>query len=146
MTSACPRVQGFMSRNATVCSSSSTIGAGTSPARIEQNRQSSAMDAVAYRAALGLLSETELRERVTRLAAIERGSASPGEREAAELIAAELRESGARVRLEEEPAHGTYWWPVGLLTGAAAAAAVWGRRAGAAVGLFAAAAVADDIT
>src|SRR5439155_622325 len=96
---------------------------------------SSAMDAVAYRAALGLLSETELRERVTRLAAIERGSASPGEREAAELIAAELRESGARVRLEEEPAHGTYWWPVGLLTGAAAAAGPLLAAAGALAGL-----------
>jgi len=104
------------------------------------------MDAVAYRAALGLLSETGLRERVTTLAAIERGSASPGEREAAELIATELRELGLRTRLEEERAHGTYWWPIGLATGAAAAAALWGRRAGAAVGLLAAAAVADDVT
>jgi hypothetical protein len=104
------------------------------------------MGGVAYRASLGLLSESELRERVTRLAAIERGSASPGEREAAELIAADLTEAGARARLEEEPAHGTYWWPVGLLTAAAALAALWGRRAGAAVGLVAAAAVTDDIT
>ncbi len=43
----------------------------------------------------------------------------PGRREAAELIAAELRGAGARVRVEEERAHGTYWWPVGILTAAA---------------------------
>src|SRR4051794_33564263 len=39
-TSAWPRVAGFMSMNATVCSSESTICAGTSPATIPQKRQS----------------------------------------------------------------------------------------------------------
>ena len=66
--------------------------------------------------ALALLDQTQLRERVERLAAIERGSASSGEARAAELIAAELREAGADVTVEHERAHGTYWWPVGLLT------------------------------
>lgn len=96
---------------------------------------------------MGLLSETELRERVERLAAIERASASAGEARAAELIAEELREAGARVRLEAEDAHGGYWWPVGILTGlAAVAGAIFGRFAAAVAGLFAAAAVTDDVT
>jgi acetylornithine deacetylase/succinyl-diaminopimelate desuccinylase-like protein len=96
---------------------------------------------------VGLLSETELERLVRRLAAIERGSTSPGEREAAELIAAELEDAGARARLEPERAHGTYWWPVGVLTGAAAAAGLSGRRGLATVvGAAAAALVVDDIT
>src|SRR4051794_19053841 len=49
----------------------------------------------------GLLGEDELRSWVERLAAIpDRGSGSSGEREAAELIASELRNSGARVSVE----------------------------------------------
>ena len=94
-----------------------------------------------------LLDERELRDRVERLAAIDRPSASAGEAEAAELIAAELRGAGARVRVEEEEAHGTYWWPVGILTAAAGlAGAFLGRVAGVAGGLLAAAAMTDDIT
>ena len=60
------------------------------------------------------LTETELRERVERLAR-HRPPLGLGRarREAAELIAAELASAGARVRIEEEDAHGTYWWPVG---------------------------------
>ena len=96
---------------------------------------------------MGLLTETELRERVERLAAIERGSASEGEARAAELIAEELGDAGARVRLEREDAHGGYWWPVGILTGLAGlAGALLGRFAAAAAGLFAASAVTDDVT
>ena len=96
---------------------------------------------------MGLLPETELRARIAQLAAIERPSASPGEAEAARLIAAELGDVGARVRVEKEPAHGTYWWPVGLLTGLAAlAGAAFGRFAAVVAGGFAAAAVTDDIT
>jgi hypothetical protein len=96
---------------------------------------------------MGLLAPEELRKRVERLAAIERGSASEGEREAAELIADELRSLGARVRLEEERAHGTYWWPIGLLTGLAALAGfARSRLAGLLGGAFAAAGVADDVT
>jgi hypothetical protein len=87
-------------------------------------------------------------ERVVReLAAIERPSASEGERVAAERIADELREAGCRnVRLEEERAHGGYWWPLGLLNAAAALAALRGRRAAALVGGLAAAAVYDDVS
>lgn len=96
---------------------------------------------------MGLLTETELRERIERLAAIERGSASEGEARAAALIADELREAGARVRLECEDAHGGYWWPIGILTGLAGlASAIRGRLAAFVGGLFAAAAVTDDIS
>jgi hypothetical protein len=93
-----------------------------------------------------LLSESELHDRVARLAAIERPSASDGERRAAELIAAELRDAGADARLEEEPAHGGYWWPLGIATALGALAGLAGGRRGAGlIGLAAAAAVADDL-
>ena len=87
------------------------------------------------------MTEAELRTWVERLASIERPSASEGERQAAELIAADLESTGARVRLEEERAHGGYWWPIGL---PAALSALAGPL-GAVVGLGGAAAVADDI-
>jgi hypothetical protein len=87
-------------------------------------------------------------ERVVReLAAIERPSASDGERRAAERIAAELRGAGCReARVEEERAHGGYWWPLGLLNAVAALAAVAGRRTAALVGGLATAAVYDDVS
>ena len=69
------------------------------------------------------------REAVHELSLIERPSASAGERSAAEMIAADLRERGRETVVEEELAHGGYWWPLGLanllaLLGALAA----GRR------------------
>ncbi|MEX2194497.1 MAG: M28 family peptidase [Thermoleophilaceae bacterium] len=96
---------------------------------------------------MNALGQDDLRDLVTRLAAMERPSASDGERRAAELIAAELRAAGAQlVRLEEERVHGTYWWPLGLLTGLAALAGLGRSRvAGVAAGAFAAAGVADDV-
>lgn len=97
-------------------------------------------------ASAALLSEADLRDRVERLAAIERPSASRGEREAAELIAAELREAGGRVSVETERVHGTYWWPIGLPCAAAAIAGLSGRRGAAvAVGALAAASTAEDV-
>ena len=87
-----------------------------------------------------------MRERVERLAAIERGSASPGERVAAELIAEELGSLGARVRLEEEQVHGTYWWPLGILAALGALGGFARRRAiGVAAGALAAAGAWDDL-
>jgi hypothetical protein len=87
-------------------------------------------------------------ERVVRqLAELERPSASDGERRAAELVADELRAAGCRdVRVEEERAHGGYWWPLGILNAAALLAAAFGRRAAALVGAAAAAAVYDDVS
>jgi Peptidase family M28 len=96
---------------------------------------------------MSLLSQQQLRELVTELAAISRASASPGERRAAQDIAREMETLTDRVALESERAHGTYWWPLGLLTGAAALAGLSGRRLLAlAVGAVGAAGVRDDIT
>jgi hypothetical protein len=76
------------------------------------------------------------------LARLERGSATAGEREAAAWIAARLREQGLPVEVDEERAHGGYWWPLGLLNLLALAGALVRRRvlAALAVGLL-----VDDI-
>jgi acetylornithine deacetylase/succinyl-diaminopimelate desuccinylase-like protein len=92
------------------------------------------------------MTAAELRELIERLAAIDRPSASSGERRAAELIAAELERGGGRARLEAEQAHGGYWWPVGLPAALSALVARRGRVLPALVGLASAAAVTDDIT
>jgi hypothetical protein len=55
-----------------------------------------------------------LRERLEELERIERPSASEGERRAAEWLVERFAELGAEARIEAEPAHGTYWWPLGL--------------------------------
>jgi hypothetical protein len=55
-----------------------------------------------------------LRATVEHLAAIERASASDGEKRAAEWILERLNGSIADARIEEERAHGTYWVPLGL--------------------------------
>jgi hypothetical protein len=87
-------------------------------------------------------------ERVIReLASYERGSASAGERRAAEWLADELRRAGCRdVRVEDERAHGGYWWPLGLLNAASGLAAFLGRPPAALVGGLASAAVYDDVS
>jgi hypothetical protein len=88
-----------------------------------------------------------IEDTVRELAAIDRPSASPGEREAAERIAARLTALGAAARLEEERAHGGYWWPIGLLNGGAALAALRApRRLAALTAAAAAAAVWDDLS
>jgi hypothetical protein len=93
------------------------------------------------------VSRKALIERVVReLASYERPSASDGERRAADWLAGEFRAAGCRVRVEEERAHGGYWWPLGLLNAASALAALLGRRAAAVVGAVAAAAVYDDVS
>ncbi len=96
---------------------------------------------------MALLDQQQLRERVERLAAIERESASSGEARAAALIATELREAGASVTIEHEDVHGTYWWPVGLLCAKAGLAGLLrGRWKAVLAGAFAAAAMTDDIS
>src|SRR3954452_18390969 len=67
--------------------------------------------------------QAELRSDVEHLTAIERPSASPGERRAAEWIAERLRAAGLDPRVETERATGGVWWPVGLLNAVALAAA-----------------------
>ena len=93
------------------------------------------------------MARRALIERVVReLASCERPSASGGERWAAEWLARELEAAGCRdVRVEEERAHGGYWWPLGLLNAAAALAARLGRVPAALVGGLTAAAVYDDV-
>lgn len=91
--------------------------------------------------------EATLREHVSTLAAMERPSASDGELAAAEWIRARFAEAGLEARIEAEPAHGTYWWPLGLCAAAAAAAGSSGsRRAGVVVGALVAAGVVDDVS
>jgi hypothetical protein len=95
-----------------------------------------------------------MRERLEEVCAIERPSASPGERLAAEWLAAQLRAAGARdVRIEEEPeANGSFWWPMGILAGAGALAGFVARKGGAlrralatTTGAAAAALLADEM-
>jgi hypothetical protein len=88
-----------------------------------------------------------LRATVEHLAAIERPSASDGERRAADWIRGQLAALGARAQVEAERAHGTYWVPLGLLSAAAGAAGLAGGRGPAAlVGVAAAAGIADDVS
>jgi len=95
-----------------------------------------------------------MRERLEEVCSIERPSASAGERQAAEWLAGELRDAGARdVRIEEEPgANGTFWWPIGLLAGAATSVGLAARRGGplrralaAGVGAAASLLIADEL-
>ena len=89
-----------------------------------------------------------LRGLLEELEAIERPSASPGEKAAAEWLVERFEELGAEARIEAEPAHGTYWWPLGIGAAAGALAglaALRGRRLlGAALGAAAASAMADE--
>jgi peptidase M28-like protein len=82
---------------------------------------------------------------VHELASFDRASASDGERRAAELIAARLRELGCRVTVEEERAHGGYWWPIGLVNGLAASTGLLALRHSRRLGLRALAATIGGI-
>ncbi len=100
----------------------------------------------------------QLRDTIAHLAAIDRPSASPGEHEAARWIAARLQEFGLVAEVEEERAHGGYWFPLGIpnaLAGAAGLLALRASRGGrgrrarralaTAAGAFAATAIWDDV-
>jgi hypothetical protein len=88
------------------------------------------------------------------LAAFERPSASEGERRAAEWIAARLGELGWPTRVEQEEAHGGYWWPLALANAIAGGGGglalsrrgAVARLAGALAGAVGAAAVWDDVS
>jgi Peptidase family M28 len=92
----------------------------------------------------------DLRAIIERLAPLERLPCSAGEREAAELIADRLWTLGHTADVEEEPAYGSYAWPVGAMTALAAvggfAAGRGHRLLGTLGGALAAAAIADDIS
>jgi acetylornithine deacetylase/succinyl-diaminopimelate desuccinylase-like protein len=97
--------------------------------------------------------KAELETVVHELASFPRASASPGERRAAEWIAARMREHGHDASVEVERAHGGYWWPLGLLNGAVAAVGLAARRSrsrairvlAGAMGAGAAAAIWDEL-
>ncbi|HXD53156.1 MAG TPA: M28 family peptidase [Solirubrobacteraceae bacterium] len=99
------------------------------------------------------MTATDPRAALHALAAIERGSAGPGEERAAELIAGLLGEHGLEAWLEREPAVGGFWQSTGLAAAAGALAGAIGLRGGsprrraAALALSAAAAgaMADDV-
>jgi hypothetical protein len=94
-------------------------------------------------------AEAALYADVATLARLDRLPCSPGEREAAEWIAARMRESGARVVIDEELIHGTYFTPLGVLSGVAAAgglAVLAGRRLGALAGAAGAAGIWQDLS
>jgi hypothetical protein len=105
-------------------------------------------DSSSETAAHAVPGEAEMRSWLADLAAIERPSASEGEREAAEWIVNRIAELGAEARIETERAHGTYWWPLGIgaAAGALAGLAALRRRrlVAAGLGAAAAAAIADD--
>lgn len=84
---------------------------------------------------------------VRELASWERPSASAGERRAAEWIAQRLRSLGVdEVRIEAEPAHGGYWWPLGMLSACSGVAALLGGRVTrAVVGAIAALGIWDEL-
>ena len=89
-----------------------------------------------------------LRGLVEELERIERPSASDGERRAAEWVLGQLRALGSKPRIEAEPAHGTYWWPLGIgaaLGALGGLAALRGRRLlGTLLGAAGAAGIAAD--
>ena len=87
-----------------------------------------------------------IQEVVEELAAMDRPSASDGERRAAERLAARLRDLGAPARLESERAHGGFWWPIALANLLAALATFLPGPLRVLVAGIAAAAVHDDTT
>ena len=99
--------------------------------------------AISKKDELGELARTIIAE----LASFDRPSASEGERRAAVLIAAQLESDGCIAQIERARAHGTYWWPLGLLTLASGLSALKGSRLlRLLVGAFTATALADDIS
>jgi hypothetical protein len=71
---------------------------------------------------------TTWRSAIWELAGYDRPSASEGERRAAESIAARLRGLGLQTTVEEERAHGGYWWPLALANVLGAGGALAARR------------------
>jgi hypothetical protein len=95
-----------------------------------------------------LAGKDRLRSWLEELERIDRPSASEGERRAAEWLVERFAEIGAEARIEAEPAHGTYWWPLGIgaaLGALGGIAALRGRRLpGGALAAAAAAGMASD--
>lgn len=84
-------------------------------------------------------------ETISRLAALERPSASAGEVRAARLIGECFEACGARTKYHTEAAYGNYWRPLSVLMLVALFAARVGRRVGTVLGLLAVAGVWDEL-
>jgi len=101
-----------------------------------------------YKVAAMSTDKDRLRGWLEELERIKRPSASEGERRAAEWLVGRFAELGAEARIEAEPAHGTYWWPLGIgaaLGALGGVAALRGRRLlGGALAGAAAAGMATD--
>jgi hypothetical protein len=97
--------------------------------------------------------DRRLRDAIAQLAAIDRSSAPPRGREAAQWIAARLSEWGCSARVEQERAHGGLWFPLLAPAALASAAGLLAARAGgrrawlgaALLGALCAAAVWDEV-
>jgi hypothetical protein len=74
------------------------------------------------------VDKSRLRSRLEELEQIDRPSASEGERRAAEWLVGRFGELGAEARIEAEPAHGTYWWPLGIGAALGALGGILGLR------------------
>ncbi len=74
------------------------------------------------------VDKDKLRSWLEELERIERPSASEGERRAAEWLVGRFGELGVEARIEAEPAHGTYWWPLGLGAALGALGGILGLR------------------
>jgi Peptidase family M28 len=87
-----------------------------------------------------------MEQAVRHLASLERPSASPGEREAAEWIAEAFRELELDPVVEKGSAHGGFWWPLGLLNAVALVGTMLRpRRLGRLLAAAAAVAIVDDL-
>ncbi|HEY7456554.1 MAG TPA: M28 family peptidase [Solirubrobacterales bacterium] len=95
-----------------------------------------------------LEGKDRLRSWLEELERIERPSASEGERRAAEWLVGRFAGLGAEARIEAEPAHGTYWWPLGIGAALGALGGILGLRGrrllGGALAAAAAAGMATD--
>jgi hypothetical protein len=94
------------------------------------------------------VSQAELAAAVEQLAAIERGSAGPGEARAAALLAEMLTAHGLAPELEAERAVGGFWQSTGIAAAAGVLAGLLGgrrRAAGSALGVLAVGLMADDV-
>jgi hypothetical protein len=89
--------------------------------------------------------DASVRQVLSRLAALDRASGSDGARTSAQVLAGEFELRGASVRLEPEEVHGTYWLPLGLACGLAAASAAGRRGLAFAGGALASAVVIDEL-
>jgi hypothetical protein len=89
------------------------------------------------------------RDDISHLAGLDRLPCSPGEHEAAEWIAEQLRAVGLPTTIDEETIHGTYYWPLGLANAAAVFGGLLGlsgRRRGGLLAALGAAAIWQDLT